>query len=234
MLAGPSQAQQCLDLMLVGASNTCGAASSEFEPRWSKLVADYLGREEQRASPSCHPSGVGEPCQPGDVCNLGAPGSTTLSWVNYIGFFDWCCGGLDFTGYVVVLELGSNDARPNQTGAAFTMGDYESWLNLVVTGILDRGAERVVLMTSPPMKAGTASGQTQAQAEASNALLWQYSTRVAQRCIQDPLVDCGPDLLQLLDLDDIEPDGLHYDNSGMAKVAQAVHAHVAPLLDCEE
>ncbi len=187
-------------IMLLGASNTFEAVPGE-EPIWGERLAQHFPQHE--------------------IINFGVPGATAWHWSRWVVFFK-----LDFEG-LVVIELGTNDARigtyaANPTKLPTTPGEYEAEMRWIIAWILSHGGERVMLMTSPPLG--------EENTPEAHTLMIAYAQIVETLCEELDDVDCGPDLLSLIDVEmDIWDDGIHYTKSGSQEVDRHLHRAIKEL-----
>jgi lysophospholipase L1-like esterase len=108
-----------------------------------------------------------------------------------------------FPPCTLVILLGSNDAgRFRQTPASSVLG----FLNKIIDQTLDDGAERILVMTPPPVF------NPDLIAIGTMDRLLEYHDGITERCERDPddLVECGPDLFLEMEEIHFTTDGVHF------------------------
>lgn len=134
------------------------------------------------------------------VVNLAIGGTSTRDWLPGTPCFAHCegPGGL-FTqkvatalpAAVVVVLLGTNDALGYRLPEPHSADTYEQNLRKLAGALVSAGAERILLLTPPPVAVGAAS--------ALQSRLSDYAARVRALCLELERTACGPDLFVEVD-----------------------------------
>ena len=159
-----------------------------------------------------------------DFANIGCGGTSTPMWTLSQG--TTACRGWNpatlFETFAIpnlpadflTIMLGTNDSVGFFLPAVVTPGEYKDHMQEIIDDSLFYGARTIVLM-SPPPKCEELNG-------ASIPLLEDYRIAAYEICSQHPDVLCGPDVYTILDETDFEGCNLHPNQSGHAKIAQAL------------
>jgi MYXO-CTERM domain-containing protein len=196
-----------ISIVLLGDSITAGATSAPTGPSYATLLADSLG--------------------PGfTVTNLGCGGASSLDWTPSRGGV-FCGGDVErpnlyqalaqpqLPAAIVTILLGTNDAIGFEESARTDPWVYTVAIAQLSGNLLADGAAKVMLMTPPPNFAGRG---------AARSLLARYRNAIIALCgSPGDAVVCGPDVYALLDPEDFAAGDIHPNESGQAKIADALH-----------
>jgi lysophospholipase L1-like esterase len=195
-----------ISIVLLGDSITAGETSAPTGPPYATLLADSLG--------------------PGfAVTNLGCGGTSSLDWTSSRGSV-LCGGEVDrpnlydalaqpqLPADLVTVLLGTNDAIGFEESGRVDPSVYAGAIFELARDLLADGAAQVMLMTPPPNFAG----------RAARPLLARYRSAIIALCAKPgDAVVCGPDVYALLEPDDFAAGNIHPNESGQAKIADALH-----------
>lgn len=190
-------------VLLVGDSITAGNVSEPKGPPYPELLAASLGKEIAIEVAACSGSTAWDWRPSAD------PMSCAGEWTAPNPYVALAIPGLPADAAVVLL--GTNDSA-GAWAAQRTADDYEAALREIVTGLLADGADRVVLMTPPPVY----------HRLKRYVRLQDLRLRVQAICDDVSGVICGPDLYRLLVREDFEPGNVHPNAAGHAKIARAL------------
>ena len=194
-------------VVLVGDSITAGDVSAPSGASYATLLAESLG--------------------PGfTVTNLGCGGTSSLDWTPSRGGV-FCGGEVErpnlydalaqpqLPAALVTILLGTNDAIGFEESARTDPWAYTVAIAELSGNLLADGAAQVMLMTPPPNFAGRG---------AARSLLARYRNAIIALCgSPGDAVVCGPDVYALLDPEDFAAGDIHPNESGQAKIADALH-----------
>ena len=195
-----------ISIVLLGDSITAGTTSAPTGPPYATLLADSLG--------------------PGfTVTNLGCGGTTSLDWAPSGGSV-WCGGTVErpnlyqalaepqLPADLVTILLGTNDAIGFDESTRVAPSVYASAIADLTHHLLADGAAQVMLMTPPPNFGGRFAAPS----------LARYRASIIALCGRPgDAVVCGPDVYTLLDPSDFADRDVHPNESGEAKIAEALH-----------
>jgi lysophospholipase L1-like esterase len=197
-------------VLLVGDSITVGRVSEPKAPPYADLLAAALAPDFEVEVAACGGSTASEwmPAADSKLC--------AREWVepNLYGAFV----SPQLPAEFAVVLLGTNDSG-NPHASERMADDYEAALRALVGGLLADGAERIVLMTPPPVH-----GRMKRYLR-----LQQLRLRVQAICEDRPEVICGPDLFALLKAEDFETGNAHPNGAGHEKIARALGETLAAL-----
>jgi lysophospholipase L1-like esterase len=189
-------------VLLVGDSITAGVVSEPKGPSYAQRLGALLG------------DGYA-------VTNIGVNGTTSEDWTTPP--FDAEIES-NMPARIASLLVGSNDAVGFLESRRIPPEEYGAIILRLAERLAGLGAERVILMTPPPIHYPKAT-----------EFLIAYRDRILSLCWAKEWLVCGPDLYELLDRDtDFEEDNVHPNAGGHGKIAEALARTILSLPDPEE
>lgn len=202
LVVGLACAERPTRVVLVGDSITAGMSSEPKGPGYAELLPGLLG--------------------PGfEIVNVGCGGASTLDWQpdapaafcpsvgRTVRFYETRARPA-LPADVATILLGTNDARGALEPEPVEPEAYRDALRALAEALHADGA-RVVVLIAPPF---SMKGRVR---------LAGYRPQIRALCEEHPFLRCGPDLAELLDpTTDFEPNDVHPNASGHAKIAAAL------------
>lgn len=198
LLVGVVCARPPTRVVVLGDSITAGISSQPYGPGYADLLRDRLGPEYEVVSLGCAGTTTRDwqPDAPPSTCR--GPGEPIHLYASARALLP---------ADVVTILLGTNDLRVPD---AVEPDAYRDALRTLAETLHADGAHDVVLI-SPPIAIHVA------------ARLAGYRVRLRELCVERSYLQCGPDLVEVLDpAVDFEPGDVHPNRSGHEKIAAAL------------